>query len=244
MNHFLLLLLVVSCATTKKTTSKIPPKSGTLVTLDHKWFKVHYDPKIRLARYVEYTLEKKNLLTKGGKRKDKFIADPMLEKSQLPYATPLEYKKTGFDRGHLAPARDFSFSQEANNETFVMSNMAPQTPNLNRGAWLKLEEQVRYWACGEEKLTVITGPIFVGNEPRLPSGLIIPQRFFKIVIDETPPRKTRAYIHHQKDPKTSMNYREFPVSEVERATGLTFHRQFPHSDGDWKSENCLPESRR
>lgn len=237
MIRILVLILLSSCAST-------PPRHKShLVTLDHKYFKVHYDPKIRLARYVEYSLKRENLLVKAGKRRDKFIPDPILVNSGYPFVTTKEYTRTGFDRGHLAPSADFTFSQEANDLTFVMSNIAPQTKLLNRGVWKNLEEQVRFWACGEEKLTIITGPIFHGNDPRLPSGLIIPQRFFKIVIDETPPRKTIAFIHHQKDPKTTMPYREFPVSEVERQSGLTFPVKFPEGSGKWKSEDCLPKSR-
>ncbi|MES2528673.1 MAG: DNA/RNA non-specific endonuclease [Bdellovibrionota bacterium] len=230
-----LLLILFSCAHV--------PKSR-LVILDHKYFQVHYDPKLRLARYVEYTLLRENLLHKAGKRKNKFIPDPILVQSNLPFVTTKEYTKTGFDRGHLAPSADFTFSQEANDLTFVMSNMAPQTKLLNRGVWKNLEEQVRFWACGEKKLTVITGPIFGPSDKTLPSGLTIPQRFFKIIIDETPPRKTIAFIHHQKDPKTTMPYREFPVSEVERQAQITFPHSFPPEKGDWKSEDCLPDSRR
>ena len=238
--RFLILLILFSCA-------HIPAPvrhKNKLVILDHKYFQVYYDPSLRLARYVEYTLERENLLHKIGKRKNKFIPDPILVKSQLPFATTKEYTRTGYDRGHLAPSADFTYSQEANDTTFVMSNIAPQTKLLNRGVWKNLEEQVRFWACGEKKLTILTGPIIHPADKSLPSGLTIPQRFFKIIIDETPPRKVRAYIHHQKDPKTAMAYREFPVSEVERQSGLTFPHSFPKESGDWKSEDCLPDSRR
>ena len=238
--RFLILFILFSCA-------QAPVRHTTknkLVVLDHRWFKVHYDPQIRLARYVEYTLERENLLHKLGKRKNKFIPDPILVKSNLPFATTKEYTRTGFDRGHLAPSADFTFNQAANDQTFVMSNIAPQTKLLNRGVWKNLEKQVRFWACGEKKLTILTGPIFGPTDKTLPSGLIIPQRFFKIIIDETPPRKVRAYIHHQKDPKTTMPYREFPVSEVERASGLSFPHSFPKESGEWKSEDCLPASPR
>ncbi|MFL5784828.1 MAG: DNA/RNA non-specific endonuclease [Bacteriovoracaceae bacterium] len=237
MARLLVLLFLVSCAT-------VPRKHGKLVDLNHTWFTVHYDPELRLPRYVEYTLEKKNLMTKLGKRKDHFHPDPILVKSGLPYATSDEYKKTGYDRGHLAPARDFSFSQEANDETFVMSNIAPQTKLLNRGAWLVLEGMVRQWACGEERLTIITGPIFTKNDPTLKSGLTIPQQFFKVIIDETPPRKTRAYVFHQRDPKNSTPEREVDPSEIELMTGITFPMGFPRGTSEWKSENCLPASLR
>ena len=126
--RFLLLFILFSCA---HQTARVQPKNN-LVVLDHKYFKVHYDPELRLARYVEYTLLRENLLHKMGKRKNKFIPDPILVNSHLPFVTTKEYTRTGYDRGHLAPSADFTFSQEANDTTFVMSNIAPQTKLLNR----------------------------------------------------------------------------------------------------------------
>lgn len=237
MKHICLLLLLAACASPGTAPVRHTHK---LVTLDHEFFKVHYDPKLRLARYVEYTLKRDDLLVKKGKRKNRFRPDPQLVVAGLPYVTTKEYTRSGFHRGHLAPSADFAFSQEANDRTFYLSNIAPQTRLLNGGVWKKLEEQVRRWACGEKKVTVITGPIFSAGDSTLPSGLVVPQRFFKIIVDETPPRKTIAFIHHQRDPKTSMKYREFPVSEVERQSGLTFPAAFPQGGGDWKSEDCQP----
>lgn len=230
-----LLILLVSCATAPK---RPAPK---YLILDHQWFTVHYDQNLRLARFVEYTLTRESLAHKLGKRKDHFRPDPQLVARKIPFATPEEYKHTGFDRGHLAPAADFSFSQKANDETFVMSNMAPQTKKLNRGAWLELEQSVRRWACGEGKIRVITGPVLAKSDPRLPSGLPIPQRFFKIVVDETPPRKTRAYLHSQTDPRKSSEERRVSVKEIESVTGLSFPG-LPKEAGVWKAEDCQPKS--
>jgi hypothetical protein len=78
----------------------------------------------------------------------------------------------------------------------------------------------------------------------LRSGLTIPQQFFKVIIDETPPRKTRAYVFHQRDPKNSTPEREVDPSEIELMTGLTFPTGFPRGITEWKSENCLPASER
>jgi len=236
--RLILLLVLFAC------TSAPPRHKSKFVALNHTWFTVHYDPKIRLARYVEYKLTRNNLTHKLGKRRDKFIPDPMLVDSGMPFATDRDYKNTGFDRGHLAPAADFSFSQTANDETFVFSNIAPQTKLLNRGAWLNLEKQVRKWACGEGEVTVITGPVISESDQHLPSGLLIPQSFFKIIIDETPPKKTRAYIHHQNDPRNSTPEREVDPSYVEKVTGITFPAKFPRGSGGWKSEDCQPKQYR
>lgn len=75
-----------------------------------------------------------------------------MKEKGIPFVVPAEYAKTGYDQGHMAPAADFAWNQDASNTTFVMSNIAPQTPNLNRDSWKRLEDKVRKWACGEKKL--------------------------------------------------------------------------------------------
>ncbi len=242
-----LLVLLAGCATKSTKTTKapaMPVASDDSVMLDHKFFKVSYNIKKRLANYVTYQLTAEQLRNKRAERDNKFIPDPLLVEKNLPYVVTKEYTKTGYDRGHLAPSADFAWSQEANDLTFIMSNMAPQTPDLNRNAWKKLEEQVRKWACGEEKVTVITGPVLEENLPRLASGLEIPQKFFKIVIDETPPKKTLSFLYYQTDKGDVLAQRMVPVQNVEKVTGIAFDQSFPEtrrvpaSLTDWKEADC------
>jgi endonuclease G len=241
-------LAMGSCATTpsRTETSEVveikaaqPKKKYQIV--DHKYFIVYYDNQYRLARWVKYELTK-DLLIKNAKRRNAFKADPLLKSE---YAVmPKEYKKTGYDQGHLAPSADFAFSQEANDETFVMSNMVPQKPKLNRVAWRMLEDQVRKWACGEEKITVITGPIFSAKMEHLPSGLAIPEDFFKIVFDETPPRKAIAFLYHQSDATNVMKDRIVDLKKIDALTGEDFSSHLKNEERrpaqavDWKE--CVP----
>ncbi|KAL7460487.1 hypothetical protein ACHAXS_000934 [Conticribra weissflogii] len=120
------------------------------------------------------------------------------------------YKHSGYDRGHLAPAADFPFSDEEMEDTFVLTNISPQLPRVNRGSWLRLEEFVRdvvvaadEGSCdGEEMETwVVSGPIWLpssrtdqtssGGEGfrysfdgigKPPSVVSVPTHFFKVVI--------------------------------------------------------------
>jgi endonuclease G len=55
----------------------------------------------------------------------------------------IDYEKSGYDRGHLAPAADMGFSKITMAESFYYSNMSPQVPGFNRGIWKQLEEQTR-----------------------------------------------------------------------------------------------------
>lgn len=247
-------LSMIGCASkTKKVvrvnqdTAPAITESRDLVMIDHKYFKISYNTERRLAQYVTYQLTADQLRAKNASREDKFIPDPLLKKKNIPYVLPSEYIKTGYDRGHLAPSADFSWDQQANDMTFVMSNMVPQKPKLNRDAWKRLEDKVRKWACGEEKITVVTGPILVAGLPRLKSGLEIPQHFFKIIIDETPPKKIISFIYHQEDKGDVLAERMVPMNKVESSTGVAFSKTFPidsidarrpASLNEWKEADC------
>jgi len=219
----------------------------TSVLIDHKYFKIVYNPEKRIAQYVWYELTADQLKMKSASRGDKFIPDPILKKKNIPYVVSSEYAKTGFDRGHLAPSADFSWSQEANDLTFVMSNMAPQLPKLNRDSWKRLEDQVRRWACGEGRLTIITGPILEKVLPTLKSGLIIPQKFFKVIIDETPPKKIVSFIYNQRDRGDVLAKRVVPFSSIEQETKIALSEKFnelkndsrkPASLNEWREADC------
>lgn len=224
------------------TTTRPPEVARTpLVTLDHGYFTVSYDSRMKLAKFVTYTMTAERLRLHRAKRHDRFRKDPALTDGYGPEA----YAKSGYDRGHLAPAADFSFEQNANDETFVMSNMAPQRPALNRRAWKKLEAQVRRWACGEEKVTVITGPVVSEKPEYLESGVPIPERFFKIVVDETPPRKVLAFVYKQTDRDETPNERTVPVEAVEDLIREKFENvprgndlRAPAQVAGWKEDDC------
>jgi endonuclease G len=71
----------------------------------------------------------------------------------------IDYQKSGYDRGHLAPAEDMWYSMETMVQSFFYSNMSPQLPRFNLGVWKKLEMQMRNWAVEYDNLYVVTGPI-------------------------------------------------------------------------------------
>jgi len=72
-------------------------------------------------------------------------------------ATNVDYQGSGYDRGHLAPAGDMSWSSQTMEESFFYSNMSPQVPGFNRGIWERLEDQVREWAIENQDIYVVTG---------------------------------------------------------------------------------------
>lgn len=148
----------------------------------------------------------------------------------------------------MAPSADFSFDQTANDETFVMTNMVPQKPNLNRDSWRRLEDQVRKWACGEGQIIVISGPVIDEDLRRLPSGIPIPNLFFKIVIDDTPPRKALAFLYSQSDRGDQLRKNLVRLQEIEKRARIDFHPELPLEDrsvfdqpaniDSWESQKC------
>lgn len=147
----------------------------------------------------------------------------MLLKFGIPAVAPKDYSKTGYDKGHLAPADDFKRTKTSIYGTFVMTNMAPQKPKLNRQAWKALEERVHSWACGEEKILIITGPVLIDGLPKLKAGISIPNKFFKAVYDLTPPIKSVCFVYTQKDDKTIQpEMRAVSVDQCEKEVGYKF----------------------
>lgn len=252
------LLIITGCQTQPIRDSEVSIKQeikslpdSDLEVLDYKYFVINYDKQYRLARSVVYTLTDTQLKSsRPGTRKDSFRQDMILRTLKAPLVKVDEYKNTNYDKGHLANSADFTFSDEANRATFVMSNMVPQTPSLNREAWSALEEQVRLWACGEQKITIITGPILKSNLPTLPSGLPIPEEFFKIIIDETPPHKMLAFIYLQADKGNPMIEREVNKMVLKEKLKIQVPnlqellvRYTVEPIKNWKSFDCFTKSK-
>lgn len=92
-----------------------------------------------------------------------------------------DFTSSGYHRGHLCPAADRSSSMEAMRSTFTMSNVAPQVPALNMGAWKATELAVRNAVLLGDTITVVTIPVFLARDTmRLGAhGIAVPHAFFK-----------------------------------------------------------------
>ncbi len=119
----------------------------------------------------------------SGKRPGRFKVD-----TRSPSAVSHDdYTNSGYDRGHMAPNYAIStrYGPSAQTETFIMTNIVPQTPKLNRQIWKILEQKVaKEYANDFEEVWVITGPIFDESVEKLESGVEIPDAFYKIILDK------------------------------------------------------------
>ena len=146
------------------------------IRVDYKYYCLGFNKEHKQANWVYYELGSANLTGKASRKND-FRVDPKISRWS---ATPDDYKRSGYDRGHLCPAADMSFNAKAMSETFYMSNMSPQVPMFNRGIWKELEEHVRNRAR-KEKLYVVTGPIFKSNKGAIGKGKVtVPGYYYKL----------------------------------------------------------------
>ena len=188
--------------------------------LARRGFSVGYNKKYRQAIWVSYILTAEHLGMPRFKRSGKFQADPAVKSAPV---RSKEYDRSGFDRGHLAPAADMTYSWETMRNSFYMTNISPQLPACNRGIWKRLETQVRRWALRERELYVITGPIFDRKPKRMGRrGVPVPVAFYKVILDLTPPRKMIAFIIPNEGSRRRLPSFVTTVDAVEELTGCDF----------------------
>ena len=194
--------------------------------VEHQYYSLSYNEKHEQANWIAYSLTSENLSSAQFKRKDNFKEDPLVTTQS---ATLADYKKSGFDRGHLAPAADFTWTENGLDESFFMSNMSPQAPSFNRGIWKKLEEQVRNWARKNDKLYIVTGPVLTKKLDHIGKNKVsIPEYYYKAILDiEEPEIKAIAFL--MKNGKSSSELLTFSMSidELEETTGLDFFPLLP-----------------
>jgi endonuclease G, mitochondrial len=194
----------------------------------HKYYTIGYNEDREQANWVSYKLTKNMILNTSVKRKDNFRPDPFVKTGS---ATLSDYRRSGYDRGHLCPAAAMRFSKTAMSETFYMSNMSPQVPEFNRGAWKKLESKVRSWAVKNQEISVVTGPIFYNTRIHKEigkDGVDVPDAYFKVILDyRQPDLKTIGFIMPNKRLDKNLYNYALPVNNVERITGLDFFAYLP-----------------
>ena len=196
------------------------------IVIDRRGFAVGFSNKHRQPLWVIYKLTAEELQTEPHKRSNRFRHDHLIRQS----AYPKEYTRSGFDRGHLAPAADMVFSKQTMLDSFLMSNMSPQLPGFNRGVWKRLEDLVRTIALKEKEIYVVTGAIFpsAAEAKHLQSGSItIPAAFYKVIYDLTPPQKMIGFIIPHRSSDQPLQVFAVSVDEVEKQTGLDFFSKLP-----------------
>ena len=196
--------------------------------LVRRGYTVSYNLEHNLPNWVAWELTPDKLIERES-RTDKFLPDPDLPEDVA--VTTDDYKRSGWDRGHMCPAGDNRWHWRAMQESFYMTNICPQHHNLNRGDWKELEEACRDWAQREGRLFIVCGPVLyrqphktIGREHRI----TVPEAFFKVVLcpDSNPPRAI-GFLYKNTSGNHPLDSYVNSVDQVERITGIDFFPALP-----------------
>ncbi len=198
------------------------PANSSGEVVRHQHYALSYIEKYEVAEWVAWVLTEDRLRMEWVERSNNFRPDPKIESGS---AHPEDYRTTHLDRGHLVPAADMAFSNEAMSQTFYMSNISPQEPGFNKGIWRELEELNRDWAKRFKRLYVVTGPVltqpikhWIGE-----NQVAVPPSFYRVILDlDDPERKAIGFIVPNQTSTERIESFAVPVDEVETLTGLDF----------------------
>ena len=188
--------------------------------ITHTGYTLSYNETFEQANWVAYELTAQET-QKAFDRTNKFLVDPAISTGS---ATDADYKKSGYDRGHLAPAADMGWSSTTMIESFYFSNMSPQLPGFNRGIWKNLESLVRSWANENESIYVVTGPVFTNGMSTIGANQVaIPNYYYKVILDyQEPSLKGIGFILPNASSSLPLQHFAVSIDSVEKVTGIDF----------------------
>lgn len=199
---------------------EIPELKKNEYVVKHEGYSLSYNELNEQANWVAYQLTDIETIAKV-KRENKFIIDPFIKTES---ANNSDYLKSGYDRGHLAPAGDMAWSEKAMAESFYYSNMSPQNPSFNRGIWKKLEEQLRNWATDYHSIYIITGPVLDSNLETIgPNKVSVPKYYYKVILNYTDSViKGIGFIIPNLSSNEPLQHFAVTIDSVEKITNINF----------------------
>lgn len=196
-------------------------------TLAYKGFYVSYNTNNKTPNWVCYSLTDRETQGDYSRKGKQFRPDPNLA---LPQADNNDYRNSGWSRGHMAPAADFKWDENALDDTFYFTNCCPQDEKLNSGQWNTLEKKAREWAKKYGEVTIVTGPIYqkrtygtIGK-----NKVAVPDAFFKaLLVFSENGAQAIAFVMNNSKQNENMQRCALSIDELEIITGYDF---FPNLD--------------
>ncbi|KAF1809120.1 hypothetical protein P152DRAFT_461760 [Eremomyces bilateralis CBS 781.70] len=204
-----------------------------------------FDRRTRNPHWVAEHITPASLAGRDGNRKHSSFAedDGIPEKFRAKLS---DYFRSGYDRGHQVPAADAKWSQQAMNETFLLSNMCPQVGDgFNRDYWAHFEDFCRRLTHKYPSVRIVTGPLYLPRkEPDgkwrvsyevvgSPPNVAVPTHFFKVIFAEDGKVggnvAVGAFVLPNARIANDRSLKEFevPLEMVEKASGLEFAEKLP-----------------
>ncbi len=210
------------------------PTSTSNQIIKHDYYTLSYKEEFEEAEWVAYYLKPNN--SNNHFDRPFFIQDTKVKTQSADWRN---YKNSGYDKGHLCPAGDMTFSKNAYDDTFLTSNISPQIHHFNDGVWNRLEQKVRYWATKYDGIYVVTGGVLtkklktIGKE-----NVAVPDYFYKVLLNVSSGKsKMIAFLVPHQESENPLYEFVVSVDKLEQMTGIDF---FPKLDD--AIENQLEKS--
>lgn len=227
----------------------VSPRGHHSKVVNHHNYSLAYSKRRHTPNWVSWQLTCDEVLNKNVGRSNNFAGDPTVRTRHR--VESANYRGTGYDRGHMAPAGDMRFSQQAMEECFYMTNMCPQLHDFNAGCWAALEDTCRKWACSENEIYIVCGPVFkdkrhferLNDKSERAKRVAIPDGFFKVVLSlREGHEKAIGFVYQHNGQYQSLRQAACSVDEVERLTGLDFFSWLPNEmEKQLESKCSLPD---
>jgi len=193
MKKILFGLLIIISALIAEVYDQILPETN-----EHP-YTVHYNYNYKEPVKVQYktsseTVGKLNIIERPG-----FKSDKNIPRAYRSYTS--DYTNTGYDRGHMAPDAVFDYNQTVLNNVYLMSNIIPQLPNLNRKVWKYLEFYVRYQTMINNSLKIENYIFFEAPIKRIGiHEIAVPTKFLKVIhFPKESQREMECYLFINKE---------------------------------------------
>lgn len=194
----------------------------------HDGFTLSYNNRHLLPNWVAWVLTSARL--QGSERRaDNFQPDMLVQNG--PVADTYDYRGSGYDRGHMCPAADCKHSRQSQNDCFLMTNICPQTHQLNAGDWQTLEDLCRRWARRYDSIYIVCGPVLkkgarydkIGQH-----GVSVPRQFWKAVLRMNGEEAHAiAFVFDNDESEQPLSRHAVTVDSVEALTGINLFSKLP-----------------
>ena len=202
-------------------------EKGTIL-VEHEGFTLLFDTRTMCPLWVAWELtadETRGKVSRGGVD---FKADESVPKQ---YQVEMwDYNGGQYGRGHMCPAGDMKWSQQAMQDCHYMTNICPQTAELNKTWWEHLERACRQWARQNGAVQIVCGPVFSDNPKRFGKKhkVAVPKGFYKVVLSQKEgSEKALGFYYTNDDAPQPMEDAVRSVDEIEQLTGIDFFSSLP-----------------
>ena len=207
-----------------------PLTDRTELMIHRKAYIVSYNKSTKLPNWVAWHLTSEHI-DGPYKRLGFYLEDNDVP---IPRATDTDYKGSGWTRGHMCPAGDNKWNEEAMRESNFLTNICPQNESLNTGLWNRIEQDCRLWARKFGDIYIVCGPVLLKREHETigQNKVVVPEAFFKVILCLQGKPKAIGFVVRNNEGKKKRDQFVNTVDEVERITGYDFFPALPDSIED------------